>query len=184
MEEQVRLSRRRFVQLTGMAVGSICLLSQCEGSASSWRFFTLDEARLMDALAEQIIPPDEWMGGREAGVTNFIDKQVTGVYSRYLRTYRTGLASIQSTCLSRYNKKFEEIPWDEQTSFLEEMEAGTMKETVWAAGFDREFFNLLRDHSMQAYYGSPRHGGNKDFVSFRMMKLDYPRIFGQNRYKR
>jgi gluconate 2-dehydrogenase gamma chain len=36
---------------------------------------------------------------------------------------------------------------------------------------------------MQGFYGSPRHGGNRGFVSFRMIGIDYPRIVGQNRYK-
>jgi len=36
---------------------------------------------------------------------------------------------------------------------------------------------------MQGFYGSPRHGGNKNNVSYKMMRLDYPVIIGQNRYK-
>ena len=35
---------------------------------------------------------------------------------------------------------------------------------------------------MQGFYGSPRHGGNKDYASYRMLGLDYPNIIGQNRY--
>jgi gluconate 2-dehydrogenase gamma chain len=35
---------------------------------------------------------------------------------------------------------------------------------------------------MQGFYGSPRHGGNRDYVSYKMMKLDYPHVIGQNRY--
>ena len=35
---------------------------------------------------------------------------------------------------------------------------------------------------MQGFYGSPRHGGNKDYVSYRMLGLEYPDIIGQNRY--
>ena len=37
-----------------------------------------------------------------------------------------------------------------------------------------KFFELVRDHSMQAYYGSPIHGGNRNKISYKMMKLDYP----------
>jgi gluconate 2-dehydrogenase gamma chain len=36
---------------------------------------------------------------------------------------------------------------------------------------------------MQSYYGSSRHGGNKNNTSYKMLQLDYPVIIGQNRYK-
>jgi gluconate 2-dehydrogenase gamma chain len=31
------------------------------------------------------------------------------------------------------------------------------------------------------FYGSPRHGGNKDYISYRMLGLDYPLIIGRNK---
>jgi gluconate 2-dehydrogenase gamma chain len=178
-----KLNRRGFVHLAVLGTGSICLLPGCMKSTYKWRFFTDSEAQLMDALADQIIPPDEWPGGRESGVSNFIDKQLVGPYVRFQLKYRKGFAAIQETCETRYRKKFEDLNWDEQTIFLESMEAGNIKESVWAGGFDKEFFSMVRDHSMQAYYGSSRHGGNKNNVSYKMLKLDYPLIIGQNRYK-
>ena len=177
-----KFTRRRFVQLAAVGTGSICLLPGCSGPVSGWRFFTDDEASLIDAVAEQIIPADEWPGGCNSGVTNFIDKQLVGPFKRFQSVYRKGAAAIHETCAVLYHKKFEELSWDEQTIFLENMEAGKMKEPVWAGGFDKEFFGLIRDHSMQAYYGSPVHGGNKNKMSYKMMNLDYPLIIGQNRY--
>jgi gluconate 2-dehydrogenase gamma chain len=178
-----RFTRRRFVQLAGAGAGSLCLLPRCSGQVSIWRFFTDEEALLIDAVAEQIIPADEWPGGRDSGVTNYIDKQLVGPLKRYQPIYRKGISALQETSKTLYFKAFNELSWEEQTFFLEDMEAGRMKEPVWANGFDQEFFGLIRDHSMQAYYGSPIHGGNKDKMSYRMMKLDYPLIIGQNRYK-
>jgi gluconate 2-dehydrogenase gamma chain len=177
-----KLNRRHFVQLAALGTGSICLLPCCRRSASQWRFFTNSEALLIDAIAEQIIPADEWPGGRDSGVTNFIDKQLVGPYMRFQSKYRKGIAAFQETCEARFQKKFENLDWDEQTGFLEMLEAGNMKEPCWAGGFDKEFFSMVRDHSMQAYYGSPIHGGNKNKMSYKMLKLDYPLIIGQNRY--
>jgi len=182
MDNQDKFSRRRFVRLAALGAGSICLLSRCSDSDSQWRFFTNSEALLIDAVSEQIIPTDEWPGGRDSGVTNFIDKQLVGPYVRFQLKYRKGIAAFQETCEARFQKKFEDLDWDEQTVFLEIIEAGNLKEPVWAGGFDREFFSMVRDHSMQAYYGSPIHGGNKNKMSYKMLKLDYPLIIGQNRY--
>lgn len=178
-----RLTRRWFVKLAAIGTGGFYLLPACSGRDSGWRFFTDDEAILVDAIAEQIIPSDEWPGGRDSGATNFIDKQLIGPYKRFQTVYRKGLSAFQESCNTIYQKNFEELSCDEQTRFLENMEAGTMKEDVWSGGFDKEFFELLRDHTMQSYYGSQIHGGNKNKMSYRMIGLDYPLIIGQNRYK-
>jgi gluconate 2-dehydrogenase gamma chain len=182
MDNQNTISRRRFVELSALAAGSICLFPHCYKPVSKWRFFTNDEAKLMDAIADQIIPADEWPGGRESGVTNFIDKQLVGPYVRFQSKYRNGLLAIQDTCQNLYFKKFEELDFENQTLFLEMMEAGKMEGENWKEKFDREFFALVRDHSLQSYYGSPRHGGNNKNMSYKMLELDYPLIIGQNRY--
>ena len=177
-----KLNRRHFVQIAALGTGGLCLLPRCTASTMKWRFLTNSEALTLDSFAEQIVPTDEWPGGRDSGVTNFIDKQLVGPYVRFQSKYRKGIAALQETCKARYQKKFEEMAWDDQTNLLEEMEAGKMKEAFWKDGFDKEFFKMVRDHSMQAYYGSPIHGGNKNKISYKMIKLDYPLIIGQNRY--
>jgi len=184
--------------MSAVGVGSLLLFPQCSPQLrkSSWRFFSVEEAFLMDAIVEQIIPTDEWMGARDAGVTNFIDKQLVGPYVRFQEKYRNGLSAVQSSCRILFSKSFEELSWDEQTGFLKKMEAGKLSQTlenrdpsqkgeniIWENNFDRSFFNLVCDHTMQGFYGSPRHGGNKNYVSYRMIGLDYPFTIGQNRYK-
>lgn len=178
-----KLNRRRFVELAILGTGSICFLPQCRRTTEPWRFFTESEALIIDAIAEQIIPSDEWPGGRDSGVTNYIDKQLTGPFVRFQTNYRKGINAIKETCINRYRKNFEEMEWYDQTLFIEEMEAGKMEEPEWEKGFDSAFFKMVRDHSMQAYYGSPVHGGNKNKMSYKMMNLDHPLIIGQNRYK-
>jgi len=44
------------------------------------------------------------------------------------------------------------------------------------------FFNLVRQHTLEGYYGSPRHGGNRDAVSWRMLGLDEPPLRGRAQY--
>ncbi len=65
---------------------------------------------------------------------------------------------------------------------MEKMEQGNLPSGFWKNISQQHFFNILRDHTMQGFYGSPRHGGNKNYVSYKMMKLDYPHVLGQNRY--
>jgi gluconate 2-dehydrogenase gamma chain len=184
MNKKTDLSRRRFLALTFWGTGGIYLLSQCNFTGSNqWRFLTTDEAHLLDALVEQIIPADEWPGAKEAGATNFIDKQLLGPYSRFQEAYRKGLKAVQESSHKLFQKNFEALNFEVQTQFLETMEAGKMEGEIWKDGFDRHFFSLIRDHAMQSFYGSPRHGGNKGHVSYKMLRLDYPLIIGQNRYE-
>lgn len=193
------LSRRHFIQMAAIGSGSLLLLPGCTNlsAKSTWRFFTEKEALLVGLIVEQIIPTDEWPGARDAGVVNYIDKQLVGPLSRFQEKYRKGLAAMVTSCEELYKKQFGELSWDEQTAFLKKMESGELsgllksgslgqekqETTPWTDGLDRNFFGLVRSHTMQGFYGSPRHGGNKNYVSYRMIGLDYPFTIGQNRYK-
>ncbi len=175
-------SRRRFLQQLSIACGSILFMPACTGYDSPWRFFTEKESKTVIAFAEQIIPADQNAGATDAHVINFIDKQLTGPYTRFQETYRKGIPAIESSSIRILRKSFHELEWDEQTHFMEQMEAGNLPEEYWTEANQRSFFNMLLDHSMQGFYGSPRHGGNKNYVSYKMMRLDYPHVMGQNRY--
>ena len=43
------------------------------------------------------------------------------------------------------------------------------------------FFDLVVTHAMQGFYGDPRHGGNRDFASWRMLGLPPVPVRGRNR---
>jgi hypothetical protein len=46
---------------------------------------------------------------------------------------------------------------------------------------DGAFFELVLNHTMQSFYGSPRHGGNRDAVSWRMLGVPDPPVRGRSR---
>ena len=193
--ERNRITRRNFIKSMAFGTCSLLLLPQCSVHAiSDWRFFTNEEAELVDAIVEQIIPTDEWLGAKDAGVTNYIDKQLVGPLSRFQEKYKKGLKAFKITCQEIHKTPFEKLAWDEQTKFLTRLEKGDFstltsnaadeKGLVWEEGEDTFFFMLIRNSAMQGYYGSPRHGGNYKYVSYKMIGLDYPVIQGQNRYNK
>ena len=48
-----------------------------------WEFFTGEEGRTMEALADRIIPADsETPGGKDSGCAVFVDRQLAGPYGR------------------------------------------------------------------------------------------------------
>ena len=53
-----------------------------------WMFFTSDEAALIEAAVDRLIPPDErGPGGKDAGCAVFIDRQLAGPYGRAAGLY-------------------------------------------------------------------------------------------------
>ena len=75
--------------------------------------------------------------------------------------------------------------WGNRFSIVgEKMERGELAIDRWKDISQSEFFEMILRHTMQGFYGSPRHGGNKNYVSYRMMKVDFPLLIGQNRYEK
>jgi gluconate 2-dehydrogenase gamma chain len=177
-------SRREFIRLVsgGTAAVLISFNTACRNKISRWRFLNEEEITQLDAVVEQLIPTDDFPGGRWANVSNFIDKQLDTYYRKHQTVYREGLAALQETVIRMKGKKFEELSYADQTAILEKMEAGEFTEDYWKNHPAANFFDMVRQHSLQGYYGSPSHGGNRDYVSYRMMGLDYPNVIGQNRY--
>jgi gluconate 2-dehydrogenase gamma chain len=189
MNDDNKLSRKDFIKIVTLSAGALSLtagsLSFIEGCTTVRQpgtiFFTANNIILVEALAEQIIPTDEWPGGREAGVAKFLDIQLTGPYRRFQKDYRKGLDGLEITCVNKFHQKFEDLSWETQTAVLQDMETGRLDGSIWKNGYSEYFFELMRSHCLQGYYGSPRHGGNKNSMSYKMIGLDEPQIVGENR---
>jgi len=154
----------------------------CSGTKSPWRFFTEEEARTLTAICERIIPADQDPGAAWAGVVNFIDRQLMGPYKRYRTTYRQGIAGVDESSLALHGKKFVDLPVARQSDLLTALEKGDMPGEVWKRLSSKEFFGLVVTHTMQGFYGDPRHGGNRQAVSWKMLGLPYPPVRGRLRY--
>jgi gluconate 2-dehydrogenase gamma chain len=158
---------------TFLAAGLAAPVAGCGGRKSSWRFFTTEEARTVEALCAQIIPEDRDPGAVKAGVAHFIDTQLTRFYKPLQKTYRQGIARIDRASLAFAGRKFVELPHDSQLALLHRIEKNPEL---------KPFFDLLIAHTMQGFYGDPRHGGNRDRVSWKMVGLPYPPLRGRLRY--
>ena len=118
------------------------------------RFLTATEVTLLESVCEQIIPADPESGAKDAGVVNFINRQLAGLYRRFQGQYRQGLASLQQTSRKQFGKDFEQLSWDQQTALLTLLEWGRAPRELWRSSNQQQFFRLLCDHTMQGFYGS------------------------------
>jgi gluconate 2-dehydrogenase gamma chain len=182
-------TRRDAIKVVSLAVGGALacvgggmLIGRADAAqAGTWHFFTPEEARLVEAVAEQIIPADKDPGAKDAGVVIFIDRQLVGPYARHQTPYRNGLHALQETCRRQFSRPFEALGRDDQTKVLASLEAGWAPHELWKSPTGAEFFNLVLEHTMQGFYGSPQDGGNRNYVSYTMLGAEYPRDVGSNR---
>src|SRR4051812_46285711 len=92
-------SRRSFLKAAGAAAAG--LAAACDRSAppqqqpaaprTSYTFFNADEAAFVEAAVARLIPADDsGPGAIEAGVPEYIDRQLAGAWGAGERLYRSG----------------------------------------------------------------------------------------------
>jgi gluconate 2-dehydrogenase gamma chain len=166
----VRLTRRQFV--AAGVLGGAALAAGCKaGNKGNWDFLTDAEAQTLTAICDQIVPEDDFPSASQAGVVNYIDRQLFRHYRRHRDVYRNGIE--QADAMSR--KQFAKDLAD--TAPLQQLEIVSAIEKQ-----NPTFFDLVRRHTMEGYYGSPRHGGNRDGVSWQMLGLAEPPVRGRAQY--
>jgi gluconate 2-dehydrogenase gamma chain len=187
--EPAGVSRRAVLKLAAVGALGAAVGAGASAGITYWgrahapgpyRFFTEDEARLLISMCEQIIPRDDTPGATDAGVIYYMDRQMAGPLARHQQSYRQGLAAFRATCLQAYNTPFEELAFERQTEALRLIESGRAPRALWGGLSQQAFFELVLDHTRQGFYGSPRHGGNRDYVSYRMLGVAYPNLMAQN----
>jgi gluconate 2-dehydrogenase gamma chain len=161
---------RREILMGGAAAGA-ALMSGCFSSRSGWIVLSEDQVRTLAALCDQIIPADDWPSASQAGVLIFIDRQLSGPYRRHRKAYRQGIEATEKLAREGFGVELA------AATPAQQLEIATALEQR-----NRAFFSLVRSHTMQGYYGSPRHGGNKEGVSYRMLGLDVPLVRGRAQY--
>src|ERR1035438_9893373 len=97
-------------------------------AAGPFETFSSEEARLVEALCDQVIPADDLPGAKQAGVLYYIDRQLAGPLRRFEPAYHDGLAKLRQECRGKTGRDFAELPFAEQTKFLQEMEAAHAEE--------------------------------------------------------
>lgn len=161
------MHRRSF--LAGTAAAAALSGTACRRETSQWRTLTDSEAATLSVLCDQIIPAGEQPGARWAGAVRFIDIQLTRTYKAHRSAYRDGLRQAEDLAQSRFKSPLVQLPPDRQLECAQELERQSP-----------QFFSLLIAHTMQSFYGSPRHGGNRDAISWRMLGVPPLPVRGQN----
>lgn len=162
--------RREFMK-AGALAGAAIAASSTGCRRTSYGLLQDREATTLAAICDQIIPADNFPSASQAGVLNYIDLQLMGHYRRHQKAYRDGLKQADEWSCSRFGADLADASAAQQLEIVSALEKD-----------NKPFFELVRAHTMQGYYGTPRHGGNRDAVSWRMLGLDEPPLRGRAQY--
>ena len=131
-------------------------------------FFSPQQYRMIEHLAEMIIPTDDSPGAKEAGVAEFIDFMVANRVPvsarRDVRStddaiqmgteaqvrFVSGLDWMNARSQSEFGHEFMECSPEQQQNLLEELAYKAKFKPTTENG--REFFRLLRDYTVVGYY--------------------------------
>src|SRR5271157_2711932 len=164
-------SIERRVFMKGAALGALAftvsgvevMLTPSEARAQGvpLRTLTAEQAATLDALGETLVP-----GARQAGITNFVDQQISGpaeeallearilnVKPPYANFYRAALGAVDRASQSRNGgRRFAALTAAEQHGFIDAMRQN--KIDGWqgpAAGF---VYTVLRNDAIDVVYGT------------------------------
>jgi gluconate 2-dehydrogenase gamma chain len=155
---------------------------------TTYLFFNADEAAFIEAAVARLIPKDDqWGGAIEAGIPNYLDKQLAGAWGAGERLYRSGPwqagtpsqgyqlpftpAELFRTALGAINKALAKTPLskmgaDDQDKYLASLEKGGTD----LDGVPSEvFFAHLWEGTVEGFFSDPVYGGNRDMLSWRMI---------------
>jgi gluconate 2-dehydrogenase gamma chain len=142
------------------------------------RFFTADEAGVIQAACERIFPSDEsGPGATEAGVVIYIDRQLASPYGKDKYRYTKG-PWIPSTPEHGYQGK--ETPQEVYRAGIRLLGSGfaglsAEQQDQRLEGVEKTyFFDLLHMHTLEGMFCDPMHGGNAGLVGWRLIGFPGP----------
>ncbi len=191
------LRRRIFLTVSGSAalaptLGQATRPAPADDIApAAYRFFNADEAAVIEAAVQRLIPPDALgPSALEAGVPAFIDRQLAGGWGAGERLYRDGpwapglptqgyqlpltpaqlfrtaLRGLQDWLASRGQPGFVQLGGGAQDACLSALQKGGID----LAGVPSAvFFESLLGMTIEGYFCDPVYGGNRGMAAWQMI---------------
>jgi gluconate 2-dehydrogenase gamma chain len=153
-------------------------------------FLNREEAAFIESAVARLIPADaKWPGALEAGVANYIDKQLAGAWGAGERLYRSGPwrpgtasqgyqlpftpAELFRAALGAINRDlaqagtpFVRMGSEQQDAYLRRLESEEKNLGGVPSGV---FFEHLWQCTIEGFFSDPVYGGNRDMAAWRMV---------------
>ena len=201
MKSKELISRRAFLLRAAVPVAGATILGVTRhgvGPAAEPRrayrpsYFNAEEWAFVSAAVDRLIPADEaGPGGADAGIPEFIDRQLEmpyghGAYAYMVGPfqsdlpatlgyqlpytprdlYRHGIAGASKACRAMHGVAFEKLSNAQQDAFLSLLEGGRIEgdDPPLAA-----FFAQLLDNTREGFFADPMYGGNRGMGAWKLI---------------
>jgi len=165
------------------------LVAHAQGVAEggpAYFFLSNDEAAVLTALADRLIPRDEWPSASEAGVIDYIDFQLATAWGEGAGLYRQGPFhegtpgqgyQLPYTPAELYRKalvglietdasRVPALSDGDKDALLTRLE----KDEMALNGVPgKAFFAMLRQNVVEGYLADPVYNGNRDYAGWNML---------------
>ena len=130
----------------------------------SYRFFSQEEARLLEALCDCVLPQEDRMETQRIPIAPWIDEGLyrgEGVGYRYenmpddRQAYRMGLQGFDQTAQHLFDAAFIDLPRAKQDEVLRRVAEGTSPGEIWETLPAGLFFQSFMSDVITNYYAHP-----------------------------
>jgi len=132
--------------------------------------FDDQQLRCLRALLDAIIPPDDYPGAWDAGVGEYLMRQLRGDLAASLPHYLSFLRGLDAEAQTLYGESFASLDLARRTALLSKIENNEL------AGFGTiepaVFFRQIVEHCAEGYYSDPGNGGNRDGAAWQMIGFE------------
>lgn len=128
------------------------------------RFFTAEEVRLLDAVADRVMPQEDREPHARVPITPFIDEALfvddTDGFRKAdmpweQQAWKGGLAGIEETSQARFGAGFTSLAGEPQDEVLAAVQRGEAEGPTWLRLPAAEFFGKLTQQVISVYYAHP-----------------------------
>lgn len=169
---KTRDSRRAFLKGAGAFAGGAWLsahMGEVLAAAAAARTQHLDggayrnidseTAPVLQAVADQIYPPDDVPGAVDLGAVHFIDYAIGGFMAGAWPMVREGLQDFDRDCRTETGLAFDALSFDDQTTRLRASEGAP-------------FFGVVHFLTLLGCFTLPEYGGNRDELGWAQLGFD------------
>ncbi|MEM6321348.1 MAG: gluconate 2-dehydrogenase subunit 3 family protein [Bacteroidota bacterium] len=169
------MNRREALKNTGIAAGAgvlmpsfLFLLQSCKNEPKlGWQpqFLNIEEAKMLTALIDVILPKTDTPGGLDVNVDKFLDKVFAEMYDESAQqAVRKDMAAFNANCVEKFGNTFDQLDDQQQVTILkaEEANGGQFNPGVWGTAVGEQgpisFYRSLKSMMLWAYLSSEEIG--------------------------
>lgn len=137
-----------------IATGFLAGCSPDSNTSTAPKSLSFDQDKLLETIAELIIPQTSTPGAKAAGVSKFIDSIITGWFSDAEKEdFLTGMQEALDYCEAQNGKPFLQCSQQQQIELLTELEEGSLAMKA-STSKKSEFFKAMKQFTVIGFYTS------------------------------